>query len=104
MMMNTFFLCPNCGNDKEFKIFTSNFRIVKQSPELGIRTDESDILPNLQQKDNYIECPLCFQRSEYESAADIGKKYIQTNLRLRKKIVDLPNQDNQTPDEKQPTV
>lgn len=104
MMMNTYFLCPNGGNDKKFKIFTSNFRVIKQSPELGIRTDESDSLPNLQQKDNYIECQLCFQRFEYESAATIGTKYIQINLGLRKKIFDLPNQDNQTSDEKQPTA
>ena len=52
MIMNTFFVCPNCGNDKEFKIFTSNFQVIKQSPELGKRIDESDVLPSLRQNDN----------------------------------------------------
>ncbi|MEP9410842.1 MAG: hypothetical protein HRF42_05460 [Candidatus Brocadia sp.] len=102
MMMNTFFVCTNCGNDKEFKIFTSNFRIVKQSPELGIRTDESDILPNLRQKDNYIECQLCLQRFEYENAATIGKKYIQASLRLLKMKHELPKQGDHILGEKQP--
>ncbi len=93
-MMNTFFVCTNCGNDKEFKIFTSNFRVIEQSPELGVRIKESDVLPNLQQKDNYIECQLCFRRFEYENAATIGKKYIQTSLRLRKMKCELPGQNN----------
>lgn len=104
MMMNTYFVCPNCGNDKEFRIFTSSFQVVRQSPELGKRIDESDVLPNLQQKDNYIECPLCLQGFEYENASIIGKKYIQTSLRLRKMKYELPKQGDQIPGEKQPTV
>jgi hypothetical protein len=84
MIMNTFFVCPNCGNNKEFKIFTSNFQVIKQSPELGIRTEESDALPSLRHNDNYIECQSCFQRFEYDNAAAIGKKYIQTTQRLQK--------------------
>ncbi len=85
MVMDTFFICPNCGNNKEFRIFASAFRDIRQSPELGIRIEESDSLPNLRQADTYIECKLCFQRFEYDSAATIGKKYAQTSLRLRQK-------------------
>ena len=85
MVMNTFFICPNCGNNKEFRVFASAFRDIRQSPELGIRIEESDALPNLRQADTYIECKLCFQRFEYDSAATIGKKYAQTSLRLREK-------------------
>lgn len=85
MVMDTFFICPNCGNNKEFRIFASAFRDIRQSPELGIRTEESDALPNLRQTDTYIECKLCFQRFEYDSASAIGRKYAQTSLRLREK-------------------
>jgi len=85
MVMNTFFICPNCGNNKEFRVFASAFRDIRQSPELGIRIEESDALPNLRQADTYIECKLCFQRFEYDSAATIGKKYAQTSIRLREK-------------------
>ena len=84
MITKTFFVCSNCGNDKEFKIFTSNFQVIKQSPELGIRTEESGVLPSLRQKDNHIECQLCSQRFEYDDAAAIGKKYIQEIQRLQK--------------------
>ncbi|MFN3533238.1 MAG: hypothetical protein ACK41Q_12135 [Candidatus Brocadia sp.] len=84
MITKTFFVCSNCGNDKEFKIFTSNFQVIRQSPELGIRTEESDILPSLRHNDNYIECQRCFQRFDYDNAATIGKRYIQTTQRLRK--------------------
>lgn len=77
-MMKTFFVCPNCGNTMEFKIFTRNFQIIKQSPELGIRTEASSSLPSLRQDDNYIECQSCFQRFEYDDAAALGKKYLQT--------------------------
>lgn len=83
--MNTFFICPNCGNDKEFRIFTSSFRDIKQSPELGIRIEESHSLPNLKETDAYIECKFCFQKFEYDSASAIGKKYIETTQRLRKR-------------------
>ncbi len=82
MIMKTFFVCPNCGNNKEFKIFTSNFQVIKQSPVLGIRTAETGVLPSLRQNDNYIECSLCSQRFEYEDAAAIGKKYLQETQRL----------------------
>ena len=82
--MNTFFVCPKCGNDKEFNVFTSNFQAIKQSPELGRRVGESDVLPSLRQNDTYIECKYCFQRIEYDSAASIGEKYIQMTQRLLK--------------------
>lgn len=85
MVMDTFFICPNCGNNKEFRIFASAFRDIRQSPELGTRIEESDALPNLRQTDTYIECKLCFQRFEYDSASAIGRKYAQTSLRLREK-------------------
>lgn len=87
MMTKKFFVCPHCGNNKEFKIFTSNFQVVRQSPELGIRTEESGALPSLRQNDNYIECPHCFQRFDYDNAATAGKKYNQTRQSLRKAVV-----------------
>ncbi|MDN3511101.1 MAG: hypothetical protein QY310_11350 [Candidatus Jettenia sp. CY-1] len=77
MRTNKFFVCPNCGNIKKFKVFTSNFQIVTQSPELGIRMNESGVLPNLRQADNYIECQLCFKKSEYDAAVNLGEKYIK---------------------------
>ena len=77
MIMNTFFVCPECGNDKDFKIFTSNFQSIRQSPELGVRTDVSGALPNLRQHDNYIECVSCFKRYEYNEAMTNGRRYIQ---------------------------
>ena len=83
-MMNTFFVCPNCSNDKEFKIFTNNFQVIRQSPELGKRVIESNFLPSLRQNDNYIGGQLCFEKYEYDNAASIGKKYIQTIQRLQK--------------------
>lgn len=82
--MNTFFVCPRCANDKEFNIFTSNFQAIKQSPELGKRVDESDVLPSLRHNDTYIECKCCFQRIEYDSAAATGKNYIKMTQRLLK--------------------
>ena len=82
--MNTFFVCPRCGNNKEFKIFTTNFQAIRQSPEIGRRVDESDVLPSLRQNDSYIECKCCFQRIEYDSAAATGRRYIQTTQRLFK--------------------
>lgn len=83
MAIDTFFICPNCGNNKEVRIFTSAFRDIRQSSELGIRIEESDALPNLRQADTYIECKLCFQRFECDSASAIGKKYIKTTQRFR---------------------
>lgn len=88
-MANTFFICSHCGNNREFKVISSNFKVIKQSPELGIRTDESDPLPNLRKEDNYIECLVCLQRFEYDTAATIGKRYIQTTLRLKKHMQHL---------------
>ena len=82
--MNTFFVCPRCGNDKEFKIFTTNFQAIRQSPEIGRRVDESDLLPSLRQNDSYIECKCCFQRIEYDSAASTGSRYVQATQRLLK--------------------
>ncbi len=84
MIMNTFFVCPNCGNDKEFRIFTSSFRDIKQSPELGMRIEEGNALPNLRETDTYVECKFCFQRFECDSVAAVGEKYIKTTQRLRK--------------------
>ncbi len=67
MLTNTFFVCQNCGNVTKFKIFTSNFRVVKQSPETGIRIEESNIMPSLREIDNYIECQMCFKKLKYDS-------------------------------------
>ena len=67
MLTNTFFVCPHCGNVTKFKIFTSNFWVVKQSPEMGIRIDESNIMPSLRKTDNYIECQICFKKLKYDS-------------------------------------
>ncbi len=83
-MTNTFFICPHCGNNSEFIVITSHFRVIRQSPEVGIRTDESESLPNLRKEDNYIECQKCSQRFEYDSAVAIGKRYLQTTRRLQK--------------------
>lgn len=84
MFASIFFVCPNCGNVKNFRVFTSNFQVVKQSPEMGIRIDESDVMPSLREDDNYIECQMCFKKLEYDLAIDIGKKYLQKSIRLRR--------------------
>ena len=84
MVNNVFFVCPHCGNNQDFKIFLSSFQAVKQSPELAKRVDESDILPNLRQNDNFIECQLCLRRFDYDNAASIGKKYLQNTQLLIK--------------------
>lgn len=89
-MTNTFFICPHCGNNREFLVITSSIRVIRQSPEVGLRTEESDSLPNLRGNDNYIECRLCLQKFEYDTAATIGKRYIQTALRLQKHSQHLP--------------
>lgn len=78
MITSTFFVCPNCGNAREFKIFTGSFQAIRQSPESGVRTEASGMLPNLRQKDNYVECQLCLKSFEYDNAAITGKRYIQT--------------------------
>ena len=54
MIRNAFFICQNCGNAKKFKVFIGNFQVIEQSPELGIRINESSVLPNLRQNDNYV--------------------------------------------------
>jgi hypothetical protein len=91
MVKNTFFVCPNCGNDKGFKIFMSNFQAIKQSPELGKRIDESNVLPNLRQDDNYVECQLCLKKFEYDNAVNTGKKYIQAIQKMQKIRYASPN-------------
>lgn len=77
MTTNTFFVCPNCGNVKKFKVFTSNFQVIEQSPEMGVRIGESGVLPSLRQNDNYVECQLCLKKSDYDMVVDIGKRYTQ---------------------------
>lgn len=72
-----FLVCPNCGNAKLFKVFTSSFQVVMQSPDDGICIGESGILPNLRQNDNYVECQLCHERSEYDTAVDLGKRHLK---------------------------
>lgn len=62
MRLCKFFVCPNCGYDEKFKIFTSNVQVIYQSSEAKIRSFESSILPNLRYGDNYIECQLCLER------------------------------------------
>lgn len=84
MLASIFFVCPNCGNVKNFRVFTSNFQVVKQSPERGVRVNESDVIPSLRENDNYIECQSCFKRVEYDRAVDIGQKYIQVTKKFRK--------------------
>lgn len=77
MRTNKFFVCPNCGNIRKFKVFTSNFQVVIQSPESGMRMNESGVLPNLRQADNYVECQLCFKKSDYDVAVNLGEKHIK---------------------------
>ncbi|MCF6154638.1 MAG: hypothetical protein E3K36_05175 [Candidatus Brocadia sp.] len=76
MISNTFFACSKCGNKKKFRVFTSSFRSIEQSPEMGIRI-ESGALPNLRENDNYIECQLCSQRFDCDTAQAIGKTFIK---------------------------
>ena len=79
MIGNTFLACPNCGDIKKFRIFTSNFQIVEQSPQLGVRTFESAILPCLRENDNYIECQSCLKKQGMIVQQISVKKYIQEN-------------------------
>ncbi|MBM4053866.1 MAG: hypothetical protein FJ264_04160 [Planctomycetes bacterium] len=85
MEANNFFICPVCGNDKECKVFFSSFKSIKQSPLLGMRTEESGILPNLRAADNYIECSWCSKRYKHDAALVIGRRYIQALQRLQRK-------------------
>lgn len=77
MRTNKFFVCSYCGNVEKFKIFTSNFQVIKQSQETGMCVDKSGVLPNLRQNDNYVECQKCFKKSEYEAAIDLGRQFIE---------------------------
>lgn len=86
MATNTFFVCPNCGNVRKFKIFTSNFQVIEQSPEMGVRIGESGVLPSLRQNDNYVECQLCFKKSDYDTVVDIGKRYMQETRGIKIEI------------------
>lgn len=70
MKANTFFACSQCGNKKKFRVFTSSFLTIEQSTELGVRI-ESGILPNLRENDNYVECLLCSQRFDCDTATPI---------------------------------
>ena len=76
MIANKFFACSQCGNKKKFRVFTSSFRTIEQSPELGIRI-ESGVLPNLRENDNYVECQLCSQRFDCDTAKAIRKAYTE---------------------------
>jgi len=69
---------------KKFKVFMSNFQIVEQSPERGVRIGESGVLPSLRQNDNYVECQSCFKKSDYDAVVDIGKKYMQETQGVKK--------------------
>jgi hypothetical protein len=68
MQTSAFFVCPDCGNVKKFRIFTSNYQVVNQSPEMGMRIDESSAMPSLREDNNYVECPLCLKKLEYDTA------------------------------------
>ena len=87
MRRNTFFVCANCGNSKNFKVFMSYVQIIPQSPELGILLAESGVLPNLRQYDNFFECQACFTTSEYDAAIDLGRKFIENALASGLRIV-----------------
>lgn len=82
MLANTFFACSKCGNKKKFRVFTSSFRTIEQSPELGIRI-ESGILPNLRENDNYVECLSCSQRFDCDAAIPIRKDYAEKPICLK---------------------
>ena len=84
MAKNIFFVCPNCGNVRKFKIFTSNFQVVEQSPETGVRIGESGILPSLRQNDNYVECQLYLKKSDYDMVVAIGKKYVEESQNVER--------------------
>ena len=84
MEKNIFFVCPNCGNVRKFKIFTSNFQVVEQSPETGVRIGESGILPSLRQNDTYVECQLCLKKSDYDMVVAIGKKYVEESQNVER--------------------
>lgn len=76
MIADKFFACSTCGNKKKFRVFTSSFRTIEQAPELGIRI-ESGVLPNLRENDNYVECLLCSQRFDCDTAIPIRKVYTE---------------------------
>lgn len=74
MIAKKIFSCSQCGNKKKFRVFTSSFRTIEQSPELGILI-ESGVLPNLRENDNYIECLVCSQRFDCDNPKTIGKTF-----------------------------
>lgn len=84
MATNTFFACPNCGNVRKFKIFMSNFQIIEQSPETGLRIGESGVLPSLRHNDTYVECQLCLKKSDYDMVVAVGKKYVEESQGVKK--------------------
>ncbi|MCF6149692.1 MAG: hypothetical protein E3K37_13645 [Candidatus Kuenenia sp.] len=86
MMTNEFFICPVCGNNKDFKIIFSSFKTIKQSPVIGIRTEESNALPNLRDTDNYIECSWCLKKYTHDVALNIGRRYMRALKRFQNKI------------------
>ena len=69
---------------KNFESLRVAFEILNSPPELGMRVEESDVLPNLRETDTYVECKFCSQRFECDSAAAVGKKYIKTTRSLEK--------------------
>ncbi len=75
MSEHEFFICPYCGNVKTFKVFTSSYQIVVQSPESGTRIDESSVLPSLRPSDNAIECQVCLKKMEFDVACHFSKMY-----------------------------
>lgn len=84
MKTHEFFVCQHCGNTEIFRVFTGNFQVVVQSAETGTRIDESCLLPSLRTSDNFVECQLCFKRTEREVALLIGRKYIDKHQKLSK--------------------
>ncbi len=77
-----FFICPYCGNVKTFKVFTSSYRVVVQSPESSTRIDESSVVPSLNPSDNPIECQVCLKRMPYEVARHFSKMYREVTEKL----------------------
>ena len=82
MKAQEFFVCPHCGNTKVFKVFSSNFQVIVQSLETGMRIDESGTLPSLRKADNFIECSSCFQKLDYDAAAYLGHKFVNQHQKL----------------------
>ena len=77
-----FFICPYCGNVKTFRVFTSSFQDVVQSPELGTPIDQSSVLPSLRPSDNVVECQVCLKRMEYGVSRHFGKIYREVTEKI----------------------